>query len=67
MDAVSLKLSVCCLPLEIKVCSSSEKNEKDNSVGQDSANMASIHKPLRGDAISRIYPKPIMKFVKVEV
>lgn len=40
MDAVSLKLSVCCLPLEIKVCSNSEKNEKDNSVGQDSANMA---------------------------
>ena len=54
MDAVFLKLSVCCLPLEIKVCFSSEKNEKGNSVGQNSANMASIHKPLRGDAISSI-------------
>lgn len=54
MDAVSLKLSVYCLPLEIRVCSSSERNEKGNSVGQDSANMASIHKPFRGDAISKI-------------
>lgn len=32
-----LNLSVCCLPVEIWVCSSSEKNENDNSEGHDSA------------------------------